>query len=401
MANPDSFKRPPKPSIAKSLGGNSSSDKPPVSQSQVPKNNVSAQPIPAEAQPKSNSLPKFNKEKFDARLADEKSRIPKPKGYAKSKRRRKKRSTNKNSKGAAPVIRDVKRFGAALGARFGVGGKKANALDYQELERSEQNNTIALIRENTVDKFPKWLRIFLSVLIPMALVFAVVTLVVNSPVMAIRNIDVRNNKAVPTAEVQQHLSDLQGKPLAHVTKNDVLRRLISLGPIQDVSVQAKPPHTLIVNVQERRESAMIQNGNKFIVIDPNGVEIREIAKRTDAKLPVLDGGRAALNQDNFKMISQVMNALPDDILSQVNTIAASSPTSVVLTLNNGAKVYWGDATQSEFKAKVIRLLIDKNKDTGVKSFDVSTPERPVTQGGKPAAETVDPQPTDMPFSSNY
>ncbi|MFT4147873.1 MAG: FtsQ-type POTRA domain-containing protein [Micrococcaceae bacterium] len=382
-----------KPGLAKTLQRQNSAQQQATQQRAAQETQASPMPVTGQEQVThrvlnnkgAQSLPKLDPVKVQAKLNQEQKLKP---------------AVPSSQKGVAKIKHaSQKAFNKAKGSTKKPADQgKNNHVEVRSLSRAPQNSTIALIKEKTVDKVPKKLKIAIGILLPMFLVYAVVWLLVNSSAMSVRNIDVRGNSVVSTEQIEQHLNDLKGEPLAKVNRTDVLKHVVDLSQIQDVAVQAKPPSTLVVNVTERPEAAMIQDGDHYIVIDANGVELRQVQNRDDAKVPVLDGGKAALNQDSFALLSAVMHGMPQDMVPQVDKIAASSPTSALLTLKNGAQVHWGDSSQSQFKGKVLKVLMDKNLASGVQDYDVSTPERPTTTGGEPQITSYDAQPMDLPYN---
>ncbi|MGI6737444.1 MAG: FtsQ-type POTRA domain-containing protein [Anaerovoracaceae bacterium] len=78
-----------------------------------------------------------------------------------------------------------------------------------------------------------------------------------------------------------------GSNLFRVRGSRVKARLTENPYIQDVSLQRKPPHELVIRLVERKETAYLPYGSKYIVINQNGVVLRVTAK--EPELTRLDG----------------------------------------------------------------------------------------------------------------
>lgn len=213
-----------------------------------------------------------------------------------------------------------------------------------------------------------------------ALVALVMGVVVFSPILAIRNIQVAGNDLAPTAEVLAALEPLNGRPLPQVGPDLVLGMLESLPAVGAVTLEADAPSTLIVHVQERHPVALLQNGATFALVDEAGTELLQVPDRSAAALPVIDGSRAPSDGPVFTAITGVLAALPEDVLAMLDHASAASIDSVELTLVDGKTVQWGNPADSALKAKVLEALLKAPAgETKVSVYDVSTPRQPVTR----------------------
>ncbi len=221
-----------------------------------------------------------------------------------------------------------------------------------------------------------------------AVVLALLMLAVMfSPLLALKTITVDGTKLASSDQVQAALAPLKGKPLTQIDQGQVQQLLTGLVQVQSVSVEARPPSTLLVHVVERIPVAVLKNGEQFILVDPQGTQLGTVADPAAAKLPLIDGGTAAIGQATFSSITAVLAALPEEVRAQMQSAAASSPNAVELTLLDGKKVVWGDASQMALKAKVLQTLLNnppvaqpgKPAPAPINTYDVSTPKYPVTR----------------------
>ncbi|WP_323961485.1 FtsQ-type POTRA domain-containing protein [Arthrobacter sp. JZ12] len=240
----------------------------------------------------------------------------------------------------------------------------------------EQSGTVLAFPEPPGRRRRRWWLI--GVVTTVLAVAGLLAFLVLSPALAVRNIEVQGNRLVPEDQVSAALAPLVGQSLTQVGEDGVRALLADFPPVEDVSVAASPPSTLIVTVHERTPVAVLESGGKFILIDPEGRQLSTVAKRESASLPLIDGGTNAVNSAVFSSITDVLASLPAEIRERLVHASASSIDSVELKLTDGKTIFWGSAEQNQAKAKVIAAMLTE-KDLPVKVYDVSTPSRPVTR----------------------
>lgn len=201
-----------------------------------------------------------------------------------------------------------------------------------------------------------------------------------SPALTLKNIQVEGNSLLPVQEAEDALAPLLGTPLALISDSDAAELLADRPELEGVKVAAVPPSDLIVTVTERVPVAVLQNGREFVLIDEEGRQLKAVAERAEAALPLIDGGTDAVNSTVFSTVTQVLSALPQDVLAKLDHASAETVDSVELKLTSGQTVFWGSAEANAAKARALEaLLLMPPADPPVSVFDVSTPNRPVTR----------------------
>ena len=213
------------------------------------------------------------------------------------------------------------------------------------------------------------------------LVAALLAAAVYSPVLALQTVSVSGTRLVAPEQVQSALGPLHGKPLPQISDEDVRGLLGSLVQVKSVSVEARPPSTLAVTVHERVPVALVKQGEKYQLVDVDGVQLATTDDPASASLPVIDGGAGAIGQDLFRATAAVLGALPADVLAKLSNASAQSVDAVELKLVDGQTIVWGNASEKELKAKVLAALLKAPVDpkNPVKVYDVSVPRQPVTR----------------------
>lgn len=231
---------------------------------------------------------------------------------------------------------------------------------------------------------PWWKRKLKTLLIALATVLVLALLFIGivfySPLLAVRSIDVEGNNLISQSAVDERLQELQGVPLTRITDDRVAELVGYQNILRDVTIEAKPPHGLVVRLHERVPVAVVKDGDEYVLVDNEGVQLSRVADRKEASLPLIDGGTAILGTEEYKTVTSVLAALPSSLLAQVESTDAESASTIKLKLADGAEVIWGTAEESELKAKVLTQLMDAlGEDSSVKTYDVSSPLRPTTK----------------------
>nr|WP_307331367.1 FtsQ-type POTRA domain-containing protein [Microbacterium sp. SORGH_AS_1204] len=199
-----------------------------------------------------------------------------------------------------------------------------------------------------------------------------------SPLFALERIDVVGTSQLDAAAVTEALSGQLGTPLALVDDSAVKAALVRFPLVESYTLEARPPHDLVVNVVERTPIGAMQTAAGFTVVDAAGVAL-STTPDAPAGQPVLEIAEGT-SSAAFHAAGRVMRALPDAVRSQVTGVTASTPDDVTLTLGaSGSKVVWGSADRSAEKAVVLDRLMQKSPPDRAKEYDVTSPEAGVVR----------------------
>ncbi|TFC63930.1 FtsQ-type POTRA domain-containing protein [Cryobacterium sp. TMT2-15-1] len=196
-----------------------------------------------------------------------------------------------------------------------------------------------------------------------------------SPLMALRTIEVVGANRVPAEQIQSALDGQLGTPLPLVDFDAVKQELSAFTLIQSYVTESRPPNTLVVRIVEREPVGALVTESGFDLVDAAGVVIQSGAERP-AGYATIDA-RAGVGSAGFRAAAAVIAALPADIRSTLDTVTAATTDDVTLTLVGGARVVWGSAEKSDFKAVVLAALIVSHPIGSVGEYDVSSPDSAV------------------------
>ncbi|MFJ6536919.1 FtsQ-type POTRA domain-containing protein [Paenarthrobacter sp. NPDC091711] len=202
-----------------------------------------------------------------------------------------------------------------------------------------------------------------------------------SPVLAVRTITVDGTSLVTPDAVRTALAGLEGKPLPQVTEQEINELLKPLVQVRSATMEARPPSELLVHVDERVPVALLKQGDSYVMVDVDGVQLGATQDLAAVALPLIDAGVGTTNTELFKAIAAVLDTLPADILARMSTASAASPDAVELKLVDGKTVVWGNADDRELKAKALEALLRMPPDpkVPVSVYDVSVPRHPFTK----------------------
>ncbi|TFC38938.1 FtsQ-type POTRA domain-containing protein [Cryobacterium sp. TMT2-14] len=217
--------------------------------------------------------------------------------------------------------------------------------------------------------------VWLAALGTLAALVAFVLVGTFSPLMALRSIEVVGANRVPSEKIRSALDDQLGTPLPLVDFDAVQKELSAFTLIQSYVTESRPPNTLVVRVVEREPVGALVTESGFDLVDAAGVVIQSSAERP-AGYATIDA-RAGVGSAGFRAAAAVIAALPADIRSTLDTVTAATTDDVTLTLVGGARVVWGSAEKSDFKAVVLAALIVSHPVGSVGEYDVSSPDSAV------------------------
>ncbi len=205
-----------------------------------------------------------------------------------------------------------------------------------------------------------------------AVMIGLVAVAVYSPLLALRSIEIDGTVRVDPADIQDAVDAQLDTPLALIDFDAIERQLGAFPLIKSYVTETKPPGTLAIHIVERQPIGAMAVGDGFTLVDPAGVVIERSQTRIDG-VPLIDIGAADVGSSAFDAAVEVLLALPDPVLAQLDTIAATTKDDVTLTLaGGGASIIWGSADQSDYKARVLAAAL-ANSFPGVTEYNVSAP----------------------------
>lgn len=193
-----------------------------------------------------------------------------------------------------------------------------------------------------------------------------------SPLFAVQKITVVGTTSLDPAAVTQSLSGQLGTPLALVNESEIKAALVTFPAVETYTVQARPPHELVVTVVERTPVGVVETEAGYSLVDAAGVVLSTTPEPPPGyPLFQVAGG---LGESTFRSAGMVMLSIPDSIRGSVAKVTATTPADVTLTLSpTGTQIIWGNADDSQIKSQVLeKAMLTRPIDT-VSVYDVSSP----------------------------
>lgn len=200
-----------------------------------------------------------------------------------------------------------------------------------------------------------------------------------SPLLALRTSAVTvkgSDGTVKAAQVRKVLEKDEGTSILRLSTGDVEQEVTdALVRVRSTKVSRDPLHGLTVTLTMRVPVAAQETDAGWKVMDGDGV-VLETAQEQPSGVVVIAApdGQTALTGTQVKAVAKAVGSLDKTTRGQVAQGTASSTGQVTLTLTSGAKVVWGDTSESELKARVLAVLLKQ----GAQTYDVSSPRTPTT-----------------------
>ena len=212
-----------------------------------------------------------------------------------------------------------------------------------------------------------------------AILLAIVAGATFSPALAIKEIYVTGTERIQPELISKALQGHIGTPLPLLDEKEVAKSLASFALIESFSATAVPPNGLQVKISERQAISVVAVKGERWLYDPAGVKVAQATGSEE--LPEIQISEEPRNSQRYRNAIEVLMALPEDLLHQVEFIEARSKDDVQISLRTSReqRIIWGDSSDSVLKSKVLQALMANHRKTQSVTFDVSSPNAPVVR----------------------
>jgi len=215
---------------------------------------------------------------------------------------------------------------------------------------------------------------------PLALVAAVLLgvggllwLVLASPVLDLEEVRVEGAGQLTADEVLAAAA-VPERPLARLDLEAVEERVEGLAAVREAEVSRSWPDAVVVRVEEREALAVVAVSGAWRALDGEGVLFRTF-ERAPAGLPRIVTP-AGLRSDAVTEGARVVASLPVALRPRLDRIEVRTVDDIALVLDDGRRVVWGSADESDAKAQVADALLSAVR---AQVYDVSVPGQPTTR----------------------
>jgi cell division protein FtsQ len=213
----------------------------------------------------------------------------------------------------------------------------------------------------------RWLRVLLVVLVAGLVVFGAWA-VWFSPWLTVQRIEVVGVGGERADTARAAAAVALGVPLARVDTGRSEEAVRALPWVESVEVRRGWPTQVVIAVSARTPVAVVSGVGERSAVDAEGA-VFEVTGSLPAGLPRVEAEGPALTA-----AVEVLGQLPADLARRVRAVTATTRDDVTLQLRSGDQVRWGSSEQAEFKAEVLRALLNRKAEV----YDVSAPELPTT-----------------------
>ncbi len=212
-------------------------------------------------------------------------------------------------------------------------------------------------------------RVWLIVAAALIVVILLAWLVAFSPVLGASKIVVRGNHTLSAAQIRSAASIRSGAPLVRLDTSAAARRVEALPDVASAEVSVSYPNSVTITVVERVAVGYLDQGTGALLVDHTGHQFRAVAT-PPAGLPRFDVPAGQPGVVVGQAVATAAGALSPQVLAQLSAIRASEPDAITLVLRDGRTVFWGDATRSADKARLLPTLLAQPGSY----YDVSNPD---------------------------
>jgi cell division protein FtsQ len=206
---------------------------------------------------------------------------------------------------------------------------------------------------------------------------AVVWLLLVSPVLGVSSVRVDGVRSLPADQVRETAGIQRGTPLLRVDVDAARARIARLPQVGSVEVTRGWPHTVVVTVVERTPIAIVGPPGQRTLVDAHGVLFDTITGTPPAGVVPLDVASPASGDPATMAGIAAIKALPDDLRTQVASVAVPTVDEITLALTDGTQVRWGGPDRSDRKSDALAAVLEQlagEKLDPATTIDVSTPE---------------------------
>ena len=205
----------------------------------------------------------------------------------------------------------------------------------------------------------------------------VILIVLASPIVAVRNIDIEGAKYANATLIETVSKSLRGKSVLTVDTN-AAQKLLETDPwIESVRIKTYLPGRAVIEINERVPVAwFVGVDNQGRVIDQDG-RVLAVVNGRPTEYMLIDGIgpnliAGAMASESYKAAAQLAMSLPDEIRPVVKNMGVNGPNQVTMTLLTGAVVKFGEPVDLRNKLVNVVVILRRQDINQIAGIDVSS-----------------------------
>ena len=204
-----------------------------------------------------------------------------------------------------------------------------------------------------------------------------VLIILASPLVAVRNIDVEGAKYANATLIETVSKSLRGRSVLTVDTN-AAQKLLETDPwIESVRIKTYLPSRAVIEINERVPIAWFLGvDNQGRVIDQDG-RVLAVVNGRPTEYMLIDGIgpnliAGAMASESYKAAAQLAMSLPDEIRPVVKNMGVNGPNQVTMTLLTGAVVKFGEPVDLRNKLVNVVVILRRQDINQIAGIDVSS-----------------------------
>jgi cell division protein FtsQ len=211
----------------------------------------------------------------------------------------------------------------------------------------------------------------------LVLFVGVALIVLASPVVAVRTVQVEGAKYADAALVRSVSDSLKGKSVLTVDTKTAVERLESDPWIKSARITTSLPSRVLIQINERIPVAWFLGvDNRARVIDEDGLVLSVVEGRPtqymwiDGTGPNLTAG--ASSTATYRAAGQLAMSLPSELAPMVKHLGVAGSEQITMTLKTGTVINFGAPVDMRNKLVNVVVLLRRQDVNSIISIDVST-----------------------------
>ena len=193
---------------------------------------------------------------------------------------------------------------------------------------------------------------------------------INSAFFNLQKIEVKGCATIEEETVKDLSGLTLGTNLFKIDRQEAITKLELHPVIKTARVSRKIPHTLLLEVEERIPIALIVGNGEYLVIDAEGIYLKQVDDLIDFNLPVISGislsEQVSLGENlttlELDSALQLLRLMDESFLENVAEIKATTSYNLTLKMLQGVKIHFGSAEEIERKLQIIQELLVENEE---------------------------------------
>ena len=215
-------------------------------------------------------------------------------------------------------------------------------------------------------------------------VIACVLVVLASPIVGVRKIDVEGVRYMNADLITSVKKSLLGKSVLTVDTNAAERRLEGDPWVDSVRIRTYFPTRLTIEIVERVPVAwFIGVDNRARIVDQDARVLAVETGQPTAYLQITGvganlapGGSAG---DIYRAAAQLAKALPDELMKVVLNVGTAGPNQLTMTLRSGTLVNFGQPVDVQKKLIALVVLLRRQDSKQIISIDLTNTDVPTVK----------------------